>query len=66
MKTSKIFLAAFGAALTAGLQAVGIRKSGILFNAMINDNDGWCREGYLSFTEGYPKDSDNFLAVDFE
>ena len=52
--------------MTAGLQAVGIRKSGILFNAIINDNDGWCREGYLSFTEGYPKDSDNFLAGDFE
>ena len=49
-----------------GTDAAGIRKSGLLLNAMINDNDGRCREGYLSFTEGDPKDPDNFVAVDFE
>ena len=49
-----------------GTDAAGLRKSGILLNAMINDNDGRCREGYMSFTEGNPKDPDNFLAVDFE
>lgn len=49
-----------------GTNAEGLRKSGIQVNAMINDNDGRCREGYISFTEGNPKDPDNFLFVDFE
>ena len=49
-----------------GTDAAGLRKSGLLLNAMINDNDGRCREGYVSFSEGNPKDPDNFLAVDFE
>lgn len=49
-----------------GTDAAGIRKSGIMLNAMINDNDGRCREGYISFSEGNPKDPDNFMAVDFE
>lgn len=49
-----------------GTDAAGLRKSGILVNAMINDNDGRCREGFISFSEGNPKDPDNFLAVDFE
>lgn len=49
-----------------GTDAAGLRKSGLLLNAMINDNDGRCREGYISFVEGNPKDPDNFVAVDFE
>ena len=48
-----------------GTNSEGLRKSGILLNAIINDNDGRCREGYLSFAEGNPKDPDNFIAVDF-
>ena len=49
-----------------GTDAAGLRKSGLMLNAMINDNDGRCREGYISFSEGDPKDPDNFLVVDFE
>ena len=48
-----------------GTDAAALRKSGLMVNAMLNDNDGRCREGYLSFAPGNPWDPANFILVDF-
>lgn len=48
-----------------GTNAAGLHKSGLMLNAMLNDNDGRCREGFMSFAQGNPKDPTNFILVDF-
>ena len=49
-----------------GTDAAGLRKSGLMVNAMLNDNDGRRREGYMSFAPGNPWDPSNFILVDFQ
>lgn len=41
-------------------------KQGFAFNIMANDNDGPCRESYISLVPGDPKNADNFLNVVLE
>ena len=53
------------------LKAVGtsldeLKRYGFRFNLIINDNDGPCREGYLSFITGDPKKADNFPVIILE
>lgn len=44
----------------------GLCESGLMLNAIINDNDGRQRKGYISFVEGAAKDPENFITLEFK
>ncbi len=48
---------------SVGTSLTELKKYGFRFNVMINDNDGPCREGYISIISGAPKKADNFPVI---